>query len=124
MPSIFTLKVIKQLTLTDVKQCLTWPAAALKELPEFNNGNLHVEVPVFHTEARPWTFVCCIRGTGSYAKPVLRGEWLSFVAKKDLHVGDKVIFYSNGASPRAYKIKIVPSGVPVRPIRLLGEDIV
>ncbi|XWS30376.1 hypothetical protein CRYUN_Cryun24cG0112000 [Craigia yunnanensis] len=94
----------KSLTHTDICKRLTIPTKSLPFLPRFCGGNA-LELPVRDDNGCSWTFVCCLRKTGVYAKPVLRTkDWRDYVPAKGLTIGDKVTFYHQEYSDDGIKV--------------------
>ena len=92
----------KSLTHTGICKTLTIPTKSLPFLPRFCGGNA-LELLVRDDNSCSWTFVCCLRKTGAYAKPVLRTKgWRDFVLAKGL--GDKVTFYHQEYSDDGTKV--------------------
>ncbi|EOY02443.1 Uncharacterized protein TCM_016914 [Theobroma cacao] len=82
----------KRVSRTDVLKRLAIPTECLAFLPRFCGGHA-LELSVRDENGHCWTFVCSIRKTGAYQKPVLQQGWREFVLAKCLHVGDRVTFY-------------------------------
>ncbi|MBF6271778.1 B3 domain-containing protein, partial [Nocardia farcinica] len=59
-----------------------------------------IEFQVIDTRGKLWKFKLSFRsGSGAYRKPVITGEWLSFVKDKGVQVGDTVtIFKQNNGT--------------------------
>ncbi|XVF60266.1 hypothetical protein PTKIN_Ptkin08bG0031100 [Pterospermum kingtungense] len=87
----------KRLTHTDTSKRLAIPTKSLAFLPHFCGGHA-LELPVRDDNGHCWTFVCSIRKTGAYQKPVFQQCWREFVVAKRVNVGDKVTFYEEEAA--------------------------
>ncbi|XWS40723.1 hypothetical protein CRYUN_Cryun17cG0019800 [Craigia yunnanensis] len=93
----------KRLTHTDTSKRLAIPTKSLAFLPRFCGGHA-LELLVRDDNGHCWTFVCSIRRTGAYQKPVFQQCWREFVVAKCLNVGDKVTFYEEEATEDGIKI--------------------
>ncbi|XVF58035.1 hypothetical protein PTKIN_Ptkin07bG0030100 [Pterospermum kingtungense] len=82
----------KRLSTTDNIKRLAIPTKSLAFLPRFCGGHA-LELLVRDESGQPWPFVCSIRKTGPYPKPVFQQGWLDFAAAKRLSAGEKIIFY-------------------------------
>ncbi|KAF3440421.1 hypothetical protein FNV43_RR18705 [Rhamnella rubrinervis] len=81
----------KRLTSTDVSQKLTVPGHWLEILPSIEDNNNNVQIRVLDREGMYWEFYLSKRSAGDYKKPVFQSkEWLQFVRKKGLNIGDKI----------------------------------
>ena len=86
----------KCLKANDVKDRLSFPTKRLNKLAQRFRGR-HADLPVKDRSNRFWRFRCTLRNRNNkssskknYLKPVLSGDWHSFVVSKDLRVGDVV----------------------------------
>ncbi|XP_022741902.1 B3 domain-containing transcription factor NGA4-like [Durio zibethinus] len=93
----------KRLTGTDIMKRLAIPTESLAFLPRFCGGHA-LELLVRDENGKCWTFVCSIRKTGAYQKPVFQQGWQDFVVAKCLNVGDKVTFYEAEEAEDGIKI--------------------
>ena len=102
----------KSLTGTDVSQKLTVPSHWLEILPNIEDDNNNVQIRVLDGEGMYWEFYLSKRDTGDYKKPVFQSkEWLRFVGKKELTVGDEVVIQKEEDHFRGsqYRIRVQKS---------------
>ena len=85
----------KRLTQTDISKRLAIPTDSLSMFPPFEDGGNEIELEVWDDDGKMRKFVCSIRKTGKYQKPVFSKVWLDFVRAKGLSVGDEVRLYKN-----------------------------
>nr|TKR74977.1 hypothetical protein D5086_0000289940 [Populus alba] len=82
-------KVIsKSLSRTDIEERLSVPASFLHFFPK-HEGAREIEFQAIDTLGKLWTFKLSCRSEG-HPKPVITGQWLSFVKDKGVKVGDTV----------------------------------
>ncbi|XVE93269.1 hypothetical protein REPUB_Repub01dG0176200 [Reevesia pubescens] len=105
----------KILTQTDVGVRLSFPTATMRQHFKLEGGTRSVDFQVRHKNRELWTFRLYTRKNDVHPKPVLTKGWIEFVKKKDLRVGDKVIFLEleNGDQ---LEIKVQ------RNIKLMGQE--
>ncbi|XWS32749.1 hypothetical protein CRYUN_Cryun22dG0016300 [Craigia yunnanensis] len=84
----------KPLSRTDISK-LAIPTYSLSTFPPFQDGRHEIELEVWDDDGKMWKFVCSIRKTGKYQKPVFSKGWLDFVRAKGLSVGDEVRLYKD-----------------------------
>ncbi|XVF58046.1 hypothetical protein PTKIN_Ptkin07bG0031100 [Pterospermum kingtungense] len=119
----------KLLTRTDISERLAIPTQSLPLFPPFEDGGTEIELEVWDDDDDEnngkmlWKFICSIRSTGKYPKPVFSKGWLSFVKAKGLSVGDEVRLYKtqnrtklfgNVVSLVRYTIEVVKEIEPPR----------
>ena len=83
----------KPLSRTDISKRLAIPTYSLSMFPPFQDGRHEIKLEVWDDDGKMWKFVCSIRKTGNYQKPVFSEVWLDFVRAKGLSVGDEVSLY-------------------------------
>ncbi|KAF2319934.1 hypothetical protein GH714_020689 [Hevea brasiliensis] len=95
---------VKTLKKTDIAKRLAIPAKALRLLPNFEDSRMSIEVT--DHEGLFWRFECSIRRIG-HPRPVLAGRnWLAFVRRRNLKVGDKIRLYRERHEFREWGIGI------------------
>ncbi|KAL9375778.1 hypothetical protein Peur_032657 [Populus x canadensis] len=96
----------KSLSRTDLENRLSIPVSCLHffRVPE---GSNQIEFQAIDTLGKPWSFKLSLR-SGVYPKPVITGEWLSFVRDKGVKVGDTVTIFqqNNGTNEGQYSISV------------------
>lgn len=96
----------KSLSRNDLENRLSIPASCLHffRVPE---GSNQIEFQAIDTLGKPWSFKLSLR-SGGYPKPVITGEWLSFVREKGVKVGDTVTIFqqNNGTNEGQYSISV------------------
>jgi hypothetical protein len=94
------------LSRTDVEERLSVPASFLHLFPNHEGGR-EIEFQAIDTLGKLWTFKLSCRSKGS-PKPVITGQWLSFVKDKGVKVGDTVTIYqqNNGTNEGQYSISV------------------
>ncbi|XWS32748.1 hypothetical protein CRYUN_Cryun22dG0016200 [Craigia yunnanensis] len=92
----------KPLFHTDISKRLAIPTYSLSMFPPFQDGRHEIELEVWDDDGKMWKFVCSIRKTGKYQKPVFSKGWLDFVIAKGLSAGDEVRLYKNENRTRLF----------------------
>ncbi|KAG6747376.1 hypothetical protein POTOM_049780 [Populus tomentosa] len=98
----------KSVSKTDIESRLSFPTHFLHNFPVPEGSNL-IEFQVIDTRGKLWKFKLSFRsGSGAYRKPVITGEWLSFVKDKGVQVGDTVTIFkqNNGTNECQYSISV------------------
>ncbi|KAJ6935087.1 hypothetical protein NC652_010171 [Populus alba x Populus x berolinensis] len=103
-----TVLIYKQLTITDIKSCLSYPASTLWAFPMVD-GQTAIWFQARDPTGKVWNFELSIRPRG-YRKPVIRGDWLNYVREKGLTVNDVIVLtkehdIQNGVT---YHVKVEP----------------
>uniref|UniRef100_A0A2K1R482 TF-B3 domain-containing protein n=1 Tax=Populus trichocarpa TaxID=3694 RepID=A0A2K1R482_POPTR len=102
----------KQLTKTDIKSCLSYPAGNLEPFQMVLGENAMISFNARdHPTGRVWEFKLCIRKRGRYKKPVIRGDWLDYVREKGLTVNDSIILtkVEDAENGDKYNIRVEPN---------------
>ncbi|XP_034924380.1 uncharacterized protein [Populus alba] len=100
-------KVIsKSLSRTDIEERLSVPASCLRFFP-MPEGVREIEFQAIDTLGKLWNFKLSCRA-GGHPKPVITGQWLSFVKDKGVKVGDNVTIshQNNGTNEGQYSISV------------------
>ncbi|XVE83998.1 hypothetical protein DITRI_Ditri16bG0133500 [Diplodiscus trichospermus] len=99
----------KRLTQTDISKRLAIPTESLSLFPPFEDGGKEIELEVWdgnddddESNGKTWKFVCSIRKTGKYKKPVFSKGWLSFVKAEGLSAGDEVKLYKKESRTKLF----------------------
>ncbi|GMN26960.1 hypothetical protein TIFTF001_046101 [Ficus carica] len=97
---------VNYLTENDIRRKFSVPAEWLRILSEFGEGH-EVVVRALDGKRFYWEFYCAIRRRGRYRRPVFQSrEWLKFVNKKGLTVGDKNVLCEEEDHFRGTKYRI------------------
>ena len=113
----------KILTPTDVGFRLSFPTATMREHFRLEEGTQLVDFQVRDKDRKVWTFCLYTRKNDGHPKAVLTKGWIDFVKRKDLRVGDKVIFLVHETGDQL-GIRIQRNkGYLVRSIGLISRDL-
>jgi len=96
----------KSLSRSDIKNRLSVPASCLHFF-RVPGGSNQIKFQAIDTLSKPWSFKPSLR-SGGYPKPVITGEWHSFVRDKGVQVGDTVTIFqqNNGTNEGQYSISV------------------
>ncbi|XP_011000152.1 PREDICTED: uncharacterized protein LOC105107804 isoform X1 [Populus euphratica] len=101
-----TKAISKSLSRTDIEERLSVPASCLHLFP-MPEGVREIEFQAIDTLGKQWNFKLSCRSEG-HPKPVITGQWLSFVKDKGVKVGDTVTIsqQNNGTNEVQYSISV------------------
>ncbi|XWS67967.1 hypothetical protein CRYUN_Cryun04dG0050000 [Craigia yunnanensis] len=105
----------KTLKATDVGVRLSFPTAAMREHFRLEEGIQSLDFQVRDKDREVWTFRLYTSKNKGHPKPVLTKGWIGFVKRKNLRVGDKLIFLVHESGDQL--------GIRVqRKIKLFGQE--